>query len=127
MPVKVPPEIERYYRAYEREDLDTLASCFTEHVELRCNTLPAPVWGREGMRAYHAELLPSVLETRLLRHRFISMPGATAVTTEMTMRLEKRGPGRFLLTSTMVFEFDPAGLISRLLVFVDLDGILPMD
>lgn len=127
LPIKVPPEIEPYYRAYEREDLDALAACFTEDVELRCNTLPAPVQGREGLRAYHAGLLPSVLETRLLRHRFISMPGATAVSTEMTMKLEKRGSGRFLLTSTMVFEFDPRGLISRLLVFVDQDGILPMD
>jgi len=83
--------------------------------------------GREALCAYHASLGPSLMETRILRHRFISMPGHIAVSTEMTMRLVDRGPGRYLVTSIMVFEFDPAGLISRLLVFVDRDGIVPMD
>jgi len=127
LPIKVPAEIERYYRAYEREDLDTLEACFTEDAELRANSQPEPVRGRESIRAYHADLLPSVRGTRLHRHRFISMPGSTAIYTEMTMRLRDRGPGHFLLTSIMVFEFDPAGLISRLLVFADLEGAVPMD
>lgn len=126
-PIKVPAEIERYYRAWEQEDLDALASCFTGDVELRANTHPAPIQGREGVRAYHADLVPSVLETRILRHRFVSMPGSIAVSTEMTMRLPGRGPGRYLVTSIMVFEFDPTGLISKLLVFVDQEGIMPMD
>lgn len=127
LPIKVPPEIERYYRAYEREDLDDLALCFTEDVELRANTLAAPIRGREGVRIYHADLLPTVLGTRLLRHRFISMPSSTVVSTEMTLHIPHRGPGRFLVTSIMVFEFDTSDLISRLLVFVDLDAIMPMD
>ncbi|MBI1754315.1 MAG: nuclear transport factor 2 family protein [Acidobacteria bacterium] len=127
LPIKVPPEIEPYYRAWQREDLEALAVCFTEGIELRANTHPAPIRGREGLRAYHADLVPSVRETRILRHRFVSMPGSTAVSTEMTMRLPERGPGRYLVTSMMVFEFDPAGLISRLLVFVDREGIVPMD
>lgn len=125
--IKVPPEIEPYYHAWQQEDLDTLAACFTEDAELRANTHPGPIRGRGGVRAYHVDLLPGVLETRILRHRFISMPGSTAVSTEMTVRLPDRGPGRYLVTSIMVFEFNPEGLISKLLVFVDREGIVPMD
>ena len=124
--LKVPSEIEAYYEAFLAADLEGILACFSPDAEVRSTGLPQPARGPAQLRAYFEAMLDLSRDMKLHRHRFLVIPQAVSVTSEITMPLPGRGPTPYLFTSVQVYELDDAGLISRLLTFTDLDGAVPM-
>lgn len=124
--LKVPAEVQPYFRAWLAQDPDALAAAFALEGELLGPRLDAPVAGREAIRAFFAAFLRSNEGLELHRSRFFTAPGQVISVSELTMELPILGPGRYLLSAAQLIEFDEGGLIRRMRHFVDTEVAVRM-
>jgi len=126
-PVNVPALLKPYIHAYYAKDLEALVCCFSGDAILRLSGPVSTVQGKAGIRAYYADLFPTLDTMKLHRSRFLTLEGEVASLNELTMVLPGQWAEPRHFISIQIYRFDEAGLISNMSTFVDLESAVRLE